>query len=101
MTARDQLALAFDRQELIDQLNLFRATLHDSTPRSFGARDTPTWRLDTARRAAREDSAWRDKLTTLLYRPFDRRHLLYADYLVDEASAAASCATCSTPAPPP
>ncbi|HYH44632.1 MAG TPA: type ISP restriction/modification enzyme, partial [Thermoanaerobaculia bacterium] len=83
VTARDQLALAFDHQELIDQLNLFRATLRDSTPRSFGARDTATWRLDTARRAAREDTLWRDKLTTLLYRPFDRRHLLYADYLIE------------------
>lgn len=84
VTARDQLALAFDRQELIDLLHSFRGALPDTFLQSnFGARDTGTWRLAAARRAAREDSAWRDKLTTLLYRPFDHRHLLYADYLVE------------------
>ena len=86
VTARDVLALAFDEETLRQRMRIFLGPLPDDllaraleTP----LRETASWRLAAVRRRAREDAAWPERLTTLLFRPFDQRHLLYADYWVE------------------
>ena len=49
--------------------------------------DENPWRLDAERaervRRALADGAWRRQIHEILYRPFDRRVILYLDALVD------------------
>jgi hypothetical protein len=85
LTGRDAFVTDLDLQELRRRIDFFRGTaMPDEVLRSgYGLRDTGSWRLAEARRRARADERWEERFTEILVRPFDKRHLFYAGYLVE------------------
>lgn len=82
LTARDEVTIGFDLADLEERIERLRAGLRP------GSKDKKApWRLDAARvervRRLLADGAWRSEVKEILYRPFDRRVILYADALVD------------------
>jgi hypothetical protein len=83
LTARDAVAIGFDRDDLEERIEGLRAAL-----RWMGKSGAePPFRLgaERAERARRllADGAWRSEVREILVRPFDRRVILYTDALVD------------------
>jgi hypothetical protein len=82
LTARDEVAIGFDPADLEERVEKLRQGL-----RSGKEEDGAPWRLDPARvervRRLLADGGWRSEVKEILYRPFDRRVILYADALVD------------------
>jgi predicted helicase len=85
VTGRDSFAIATDPTELERRVGSLRSEIvHDDTLRNaWGLRDTGNWRLEEARRRARNDPGWRGRLHPILFRPFDRRTVFYADYVIE------------------
>jgi len=79
LTARDEVTIGFDQTDLEARIARLQEVLRRG--------DENPWRLDAARaervRRALEDGAWRRQVREILYRPFDRRVILYLDALVD------------------
>ncbi len=94
-TSRDGLVVAFDSAELVRRLETFAdpdRSVAEVRAKFFGAKsvadypagDTREWKLTEARAALQQsDRQWRSALSDYLYRPFDRRALLYLDSMVD------------------
>lgn len=81
VTARDAFAIDRDRRELEVRISRLRTpTDHGPFP---DLRSTGTWNLEEARRRAQADEHWRARFRKILYRPFDERHIFYADYLLE------------------
>jgi hypothetical protein len=78
LTARDAVTIGFDREDLEARVRKLQEGL-----RQGGG----PWRLDAGRiervRRLLDGGAWREEVREILYRPFDRRVILYADALVD------------------
>jgi Type ISP C-terminal specificity domain/N-6 DNA Methylase len=78
LTARDAVTIGFDREDLERRVRRLQEEL-----RKGGA----PWRLDAGRiervRRLLDGGAWREEVREILYRPFDRRVILYAEALVD------------------
>jgi predicted helicase len=83
-TARDEFVVSYDREELRERLSLFRAkTLSDEQIKDrFGLHDIADWKVSQARSEIRKDDVWESKISKFLYRPFDVRHLFYAEYML-------------------
>ncbi|HYG65842.1 MAG TPA: type ISP restriction/modification enzyme [Thermoanaerobaculia bacterium] len=81
VTARDAFAIDRDPRELEARIGNW------CTPTNRGPftdlRNTGTWSLEKARRRALADEDWRTRFQKILYRPFDERHVFYADYLLE------------------
>jgi hypothetical protein len=79
LTARDEVTIGFDREDLEVRIARLQEVLRRG--------DENPWRLDAGRaervRRALADGAWRRQVCDILYRPFDRRVILYLDALVD------------------
>ena len=84
LTARDAFVMDFDRQKLRERIIQLRKGLlpRDLVPDEY-PRDTGSWKLAEAVRRAGEDREWETRFTEILFRPFDLRHVFYADYLVE------------------
>lgn len=94
VTARDGFVVALDESELAERLEAFRDLSIDDaeireryfnnsrSPR-YAAGDTRGWKLAQARARLAADSAWRERVRTCCYRPFDRRPIFWADGMVD------------------
>ena len=94
VTARDGFVIALDRDELVDRLSVFRdLSIPDATIRQryfrntrssrYPPGDTRGWRLTEARQRLAADPDWQRHIRTCLYRPFDRRFIFWADWMVD------------------
>lgn len=79
LTARDEVTIGFDREDLEERVARLQEVLR------LG--DENAWRLPAGRaervRRALADGSWRRQVRGILYRPFDRRAILYMDALVD------------------
>lgn len=84
LTARDAFVMDFDREALRSRIVMLRSGLlpGELVPIDH-PRDTRSWKLSEAIRRARSDKGWEGRFTEILYRPFDLRHVFYADYLVE------------------
>lgn len=84
LTARDAFVMDFDLPELRKRIIQLRRGLlpREVVPDGY-PRDTGSWKLAEAVRKAGEDAEWGTRFTHILYRPFDLRHVFYADYLVE------------------
>src|SRR6185436_14027370 len=86
ITGRDALVTDVDKEHLLQRVRDFRREL---MLREAGAdrginRGITAWRLSPERlRRAREDTAWKERLTTFLARPFDLRHIFAAEYVLE------------------
>jgi hypothetical protein len=82
ITGRDALVTDVDRDQLRQRVKDFRREL--MLREAGGGRGIGAWRLSPERlRRAREDTAWEQRLTTFLVRPFDVRHLFAAEYVLE------------------
>jgi hypothetical protein len=84
-THRDAFVVDLDRDVLKRRIWQFRdSKMSDELiTQAYGLRDTSGWKVAASRRALRADESWGDKLVGYLYRPFDRRWLIYHASLVD------------------
>jgi len=84
LTARDAFVMDFDKGKLRERVIHLRKGLlpRDLVPDGY-PQDTGSWKLAEAVRRAGEDSEWERRFTEILFRPFDLRHVFYADYLVE------------------
>jgi len=93
-TSRDHLVVGFDKAELESRIETFIAPRRsDAEVRDeffpgkvvaeYAAGDTRQWSLSDARRRLRADPNWRKRVRECLYRPFDRRVILYDKRMVD------------------
>jgi hypothetical protein len=86
VTGRDAFAIDTDPAALERRVGLLRSqTVPDELFRGgdWKLADTRTWRLEEARRRARNDGEWWRRLRRILFRPFDWRTVFYADYVVE------------------
>lgn len=94
VTARDGLVVAFEEAELIARLEAFGDAsigdqeirdhfCHSTRSARYPAGDTRGWKLAAARRRLADDPSWREQIRTCWYRPFDRRPIFWANWMVD------------------
>ncbi|MBC8870405.1 MAG: N-6 DNA methylase [Planctomycetes bacterium] len=94
VTARDSFVIAFDEEELLDRMEQFRDLsipdeeirrryFTNSRSAKYPPGDTRGWKLPVSRRRMAEDKNWRDYIRPCWYRPFDRRVIYWADWMVD------------------
>lgn len=94
VTARDSLVVAFSEQELRERIgSLADPSVSDETIRSryfrsarsakYPPGDTRGWRLSEARQRLRDEPGWDRFFRDCLYRPFDRRTIFWAPWMVD------------------
>jgi len=87
ITGRDALVVDVDEDELHRRMSHF---CNPQSPRGAEAvalrhkiPDTRSWSLESAWRQASRDPLWRQRILPFLVRPFDRRWIFYAPYLVE------------------
>lgn len=85
VTHRDDFAIAFSRDELVERAKEFRnLKIADSVlTEKYGLHDNRDWSLTQARRTAARDDDWESKVVKCLYRPFDVRWCWLATYAMD------------------
>lgn len=94
ITARDHFVIDFDKDALLTRIADFaNAKLSDAEIRAryfagcgsdkYPDGDTRGWKVPEARRTLKRDSEWRERIRKCLYRPFDIRHVYWADWMVD------------------
>jgi len=85
VTARDDFAIAFEKSELENRIRMFRnPKIDDETIRqTFNLKDTRGWKLPAARKALAKDEEWESHFKSILYKPFDVRHIYYSVHTVD------------------
>ncbi len=94
VTARDRFLVGFSRQEVLDRMQIFRDLRipDDEIRRRFFTRgrspkympgDTRGWKLTDARCRVAEDPQWDQHVIECWYRPFDRRWIYWADWMID------------------
>ncbi len=81
LTARDAFVMDVDGKALEKRMWRFRSGLASADPPD--PKDTGTWSRSEAVRRAASDDGWASRFTKILVRPFDVRHIFYADYLVE------------------
>lgn len=94
VTARDGFVIAFTEEELVERMEQFRDLsipddeirrryFTNSRSKKYPPGDTRGWKLSNARRRMAEDKNWRDYIRPCWYRPFDRRVIFWADWMID------------------
>jgi len=85
VTARDEFAIAFSEHELYVRMLLYRNEKmpDDFIRETFQLKDTRGWKLSLARKRFINDKNWTTKIKEILYRPFDKRYVVYSNDIVD------------------
>ena len=85
VTSRDHFVIDFDRETLKRRIRMFRdKKLPDELIReTFNVKDNRDWKMPAKRKAIIADASWEDKLTQILYRPFDVRWMFYHKDAID------------------
>lgn len=79
VTGRDAFVIGTDPAELGRRIRRLRET--GDSPEA--PKETPVWTLSEAVKALKKDWGWEQRFHPILYRPFDRRTVFYADYLIE------------------
>ncbi|MCK4639799.1 MAG: DNA methyltransferase [Candidatus Marinimicrobia bacterium] len=84
VTARDNLAIDFDKNSLRNKIMMFRSkNLPDEVVRNgLNLKDNYQWKLTEQRKIFNKVDDWEKYFSTILYRPFDIRHIYYQDNIV-------------------
>ncbi|MDA1050000.1 MAG: hypothetical protein O3C40_05910 [Planctomycetota bacterium] len=94
VTARDSFVVGFDNASLAERMRTFcDASVSDVEIRSrfftnsrstkYPPGDTRGWKLAEARRRMMQEPNWSSFLRPCLYRPFDRRVIFWAEWMID------------------
>ncbi|HKI05440.1 MAG TPA: type ISP restriction/modification enzyme [Thermoanaerobaculia bacterium] len=84
VTGRDAFAVDTDPSRLRRRIRFLREA-REAEILPDAPRQTATWRIAEAMRRARADAGWEERFVPILYRPFDRRTIFYADYVIERA----------------
>jgi len=78
MTARDSLTIQWDEESIWNTVNHF-SNLSSEDARAYYelVQDTRDWLVDAAQKDIRKTGISKDKITPILYRPFDTRYTYY------------------------
>ncbi len=84
VTARDNLAIDIDKNSLRNKIMMFRnPNLSDDVIRTeLNLKDNYQWKLADQRKAFVQIDDWEQYFSTVLYRPFDVRHIYYHENIV-------------------
>ncbi|MEZ4528242.1 MAG: type ISP restriction/modification enzyme, partial [Desulfobacterales bacterium] len=84
VTARDSLAVDFEKNSLKNKIMMFRnLNLPDEVVRTgLNLKDNYQWKLADQRKAFAQLDDWEQYFSTVLYRPFDVRHIYYHENIV-------------------
>lgn len=84
VTARDNLAIDFEKHSLKNKIMMFRnKNLPDEVVRDgLKLKDNYQWKLSEQRRQFQKINDWEKYFAKILYRPFDIRHIYYQDNIV-------------------
>jgi type I restriction-modification system DNA methylase subunit len=87
VTSRDEFVIDFQERDLRKRMEMFKGDALDDDlfKKSFGLSDNTGWSVAKAREAARKDLNWKSRFVEILYRPFDIRHIFYADYMIERS----------------
>jgi len=87
VTARDNFAVAVDREALKRRLRQFiDKNLPDEIIRqTYKINDTDKFKLPEARGSVMKDPEWQEHIVRLLYRPFDERWVFYHDAVIERS----------------
>jgi len=94
VTARDRFVVGFSEAEILERLESFRdANVTDEELRrefftnsrssKYPPGDTRGWKLTAARARVAADPEWKNRLQRCFYRPFDRRSIYWAPWMID------------------
>ncbi|MHC1737077.1 MAG: type ISP restriction/modification enzyme [Ignavibacteriaceae bacterium] len=87
VTSRDNFVIDFDRKKLEQRIRQFRDSgIDDETIKiTYNLAENQSWKIKEQREKLRKDQDWKDKITKILYRPFDERWILYHDDMIERA----------------
>jgi len=86
VTARDGLAIAFDKTELQNCVLQFQNTQglpDDILAQAYNLKDKSGWSLNAARKKVQADANALNKIHPILYRPFDVRYVFYHEAVIE------------------
>lgn len=85
MTHRDHFAVDLEKEKLHIRIEEMRdeSISDDKYAEKYNLKDNRDWKLNEARKAIRRDAEWQDKLTSCLYRPFDKRSCYFSTVAMD------------------
>lgn len=85
VTSRDKFVTDFDVVALRNRIETFRnlSIPDDEIRKKFKLGDTSTFELEKSRAKLSQDKNWEGYFTTILYRPFDTRHIYYTSAIVE------------------
>jgi predicted helicase len=88
ITSRDNLALDFDRVELLSKINRFAASPRGdrSMELELGFSCKAKWDVEACKASIRNDAQRNHRVRQVLYRPFDSRWIYYSTTLLDTPS---------------
>jgi len=89
ITRRDNFTVSTSKAELKNRVSIF---INMDLPKeiiesSLGIKDSPEWLLEKARQELSEDENLDEKYLEYLYRPFDKRWILYHEAVISRPSA--------------
>jgi predicted helicase len=84
ITARDAFVVGFSDAEISARMYVFLdpALSDDQVKARLGLKENYSWRVAEARKSLRDSETWENEFATILYRPFDRRRVLFDDAVV-------------------
>lgn len=85
VTSRDDFVIDFDREALEQRVQTFLDSelTNEEVREALDLTDSNAWKLAEKRPKIQADDAWREKITRLLYRPFDERWIFYHYHAID------------------
>jgi predicted helicase len=94
VTARDGFVVGFNEAEILERLESFRDSkvsdtelreqfFTNSRSSKYPPGDTRSWKLTAARARVAADPEWKNRLQRCFYRPFDRRAVYWAPWMID------------------
>ncbi len=88
ITSRDNLALDFDRADLLSKINRFAASPRGdrSLELELGFSCKEKWDVEACKASIRNDAQKSSRVRRVLYRPFDERWIYYSTTLLDTPS---------------
>lgn len=85
VTARDEFLISFDKQSLESRIRQFKNLKFDTEffRSAYNLKNTSGWDLNKARDEAAKDEDYKNKFFEISCRPFDKKFIFYADYLIE------------------
>ncbi|MBI5100182.1 MAG: N-6 DNA methylase [Nitrospirae bacterium] len=87
VTSRDGFVIDDDKTILKRRIRMFidKKMTDDIIRQTFSLPDTSKFNLEKAREAVKDDINWEDKITKILYRPFDEQWIFYHDAVIERS----------------